>query len=57
MTARLAVMPLERSGGQAQFVVQPPGCSGNNPMGPLVIWIEKNLKKTSRFRPSRCRRR
>jgi transcriptional regulator GlxA family with amidase domain len=40
--ARAAVMPLERSGGQAQFIEhQPPEC--NESMGPLLHWMERNL--------------
>lgn len=45
-TARLAVMPLERAGGQAQFIVhQPPVPDHNTGMGALLLWIEKNLHK------------
>ena len=42
--ARTAVMPLERSGGQAQFIVyeQPAVVES---MGPLLLWIEQNLRK------------
>lgn len=41
--ARAAVMPLERSGGQAQFIeYQPPEASDS--MGPLLVWMEHNLK-------------
>ncbi len=41
-TARAAVMPLERSGGQAQYIVyeQPAAVES---MGPLLLWIEQNL--------------
>jgi transcriptional regulator GlxA family with amidase domain len=43
--ARAAVMPLERSGGQAQFIEhQPP--EANDSMGPLLLWIESNLKQS-----------
>ena len=43
-TARAAVMPLERSGGQAQFITH------EDPeevvsMGPLLLWIEQNLEE------------
>jgi transcriptional regulator GlxA family with amidase domain len=45
-TARLAVMPLERAGGQAQFIVhEPPTVNDNAAIGPLLLWIEKNLQK------------
>jgi transcriptional regulator GlxA family with amidase domain len=41
--ARAAVMPLERFGGQAQFIeYQPPETS--DAMGPLLVWMERNLK-------------
>jgi transcriptional regulator GlxA family with amidase domain len=41
--ARLSVMPLEREGGQAQFIVheQPPTPSGSA-MEPLLRWMEDN---------------
>lgn len=43
-TARLAVMPLERAGGQAQFIVhEPPSLNDRGAIGPLLLWIEKNL--------------
>jgi transcriptional regulator GlxA family with amidase domain len=45
-TARLAVMPLERAGGQAQFIVhERPTVNDNTAMGPLLLWIEKNVHK------------
>ena len=45
-TARLAVMPLERTGGQAQFIIhEAPTMNDKNAMGPLLLWIEKNLHK------------
>jgi transcriptional regulator GlxA family with amidase domain len=41
--ARVAVMPLERAGGQAQFIEHPtPGDTGT-PIGKLTEWIEHNL--------------
>ena len=36
-------MPLERSGGQAQFI-QYKLPETNESMGPLLIWMERNLK-------------
>lgn len=42
--ARTAVMPLERSGGQAQFIVHEPPAVAES-MGPLLLWIEKNVGK------------
>ena len=45
-TARLVVMPLERAGGQAQFIVHhPPAPDDNTALGPLLVWSEKNLEK------------
>ena len=45
-TARLAVMPLERAGGQAQFIVHDaPTVNDKTAMGTLLLWIEKNLHK------------
>jgi len=42
--ARAAVMPLERAGGQAQFIeFRPPNVSDS--MGPLLLWMERNLNK------------
>ncbi len=44
--ARLSVMPLEREGGQAQFIVQPyphrPAPRGSA-LEPLLAWLEDNL--------------
>lgn len=44
--ARLAVMPLEREGGQAQFIVhpQPPAPAGAT-MEPLLRWLEENAER------------
>ncbi|MCM5682801.1 helix-turn-helix domain-containing protein [Schlegelella sp. S2-27] len=40
--ARMSVMPLERDGGQAQFIVhEPPGAHGN--LRPLLHWLEQHL--------------
>lgn len=45
-TARLAVMPLERAGGQAQFIVhEPRSLDDNTVIGRLLAWIEQNLHK------------
>ena len=42
--ARAAVMPLERPGGQAQFIeYEPPEASGS--MGRLLVWMERHLKE------------
>lgn len=43
--ARLAVMPLERAGGQAQFIRHEPPSDGAGSLGGLLAWIEHNLKR------------
>jgi transcriptional regulator GlxA family with amidase domain len=43
--ARAAVMPLERAGGQAQFIVHEPPASDGTSMGALLAWLEQNLGK------------
>lgn len=40
--ARLSVMPLERAGGQAQFIVSPREEAGS--LEPLLRWIENHLE-------------
>ncbi|MEV7439078.1 GlxA family transcriptional regulator [Streptomyces griseoviridis] len=42
--ARLSVMPLEREGGQAQFIVHPhaPTPQGST-LEPLLVWLQENL--------------
>jgi transcriptional regulator GlxA family with amidase domain len=44
--ARLSVMPLEREGGQAQFIVheQPPSPDGAT-LEPLLHWMEENARR------------
>jgi len=42
--ARLSVMPLEREGGQAQFIVHEPPSSGAS-LGPLLQWMEQSLSR------------
>jgi transcriptional regulator GlxA family with amidase domain len=42
--ARAAVMPLERAGGQAQFIVPPPPSSDGSEIAPLLAWLERNLR-------------
>jgi transcriptional regulator GlxA family with amidase domain len=41
--ARAAVMPLERDGGQAQFIAHAPPTDDGGSLGRLLHWIEKNL--------------
>lgn len=45
-TARLSVMPLERDGGQAQFIVHehPPAPRGSA-LEPLLRWMEDNARR------------
>ena len=40
--ARAAVMPLERAGGQAQFIVHEPPVDDHTSIGQLLTWIEQN---------------
>jgi transcriptional regulator GlxA family with amidase domain len=40
--ARMAVMPLERAGGQAQFIRHQPPVA-RSALAPLLAWIEQNL--------------
>jgi len=45
-TARMAVMPLERAGGQAQFIVhEPPALNRSPAIGSLQFWIAQNLDR------------
>lgn len=41
--ARAAVMPLERAGGQAQFIVHEPPAGDGASLGTLLEWLEQNL--------------
>jgi transcriptional regulator GlxA family with amidase domain len=43
--ARAAVMPLERAGGQAQFIVHETPAGDHTSIGQLLTWIEQNLRK------------
>jgi transcriptional regulator GlxA family with amidase domain len=45
--ARLAVMPLERQGGQAQFIEHRPPQSEQIPLSRLLEWLEENLDDES----------
>ncbi|GGO40562.1 AraC family transcriptional regulator [Streptomyces lasiicapitis] len=45
-SARLSVMPLEREGGQAQFIVnQPPAHPRGHELEPLLRWLEENAAR------------
>jgi transcriptional regulator GlxA family with amidase domain len=41
--ARIAVMPLERDGGQAQFIVQAPPVAEGTSLATVLAWLEENL--------------
>jgi transcriptional regulator GlxA family with amidase domain len=43
--ARAAVMPLERTGGQAQFIVPEAPVVDHATFGPLLHWIQRNLRR------------
>ena len=43
--ARAAVMPLERAGGQAQFIVHEPPMSSGSSIALLLVWLEQNLRR------------
>ena len=43
--ARAAVMPLERNGGQAQFIVHAPPVPEGTSMSELLAWLEANLRR------------
>jgi len=43
--AREAVMPLERTGGQAQFIVHAAPAAEATGMGPLLQWMERHLEQ------------
>jgi transcriptional regulator GlxA family with amidase domain len=43
--ARAAVMPLERAGGQAQFIVHEPPLGDHTSLVSLLAWIEQNLAR------------
>lgn len=43
--ARLSVMPLERDGGQAQFIVHEAPTADGSSLQPVLQWIEENLHR------------
>jgi len=43
--ARSAVMPLERAGGQAQFIAHEPPAGDATSMTALLTWIDQNLRR------------
>jgi transcriptional regulator GlxA family with amidase domain len=44
--ARISVMPLERAGGQAQFIVHPPPAPEGGSLEPVQRWLEEHLHRT-----------
>lgn len=44
-TARLSVMPLERSGGQAQFIAHEPPAADGASLQPLLDWMAGNAAR------------
>src|SRR5262245_11698416 len=43
--ARLSVMPLERAGGQAQFIAQEPPSTDGDSLEPVLGWMRLNLRR------------
>jgi transcriptional regulator GlxA family with amidase domain len=43
--ARAAVMPLERAGGQAQFISHEPPATDGTSLAALLAWLEQSLRK------------
>lgn len=43
--ARLSVMPLERAGGQAQFIVHEPPTPDGATLEPLLRWLQDNVRR------------
>ncbi|MBV9252398.1 MAG: helix-turn-helix domain-containing protein [Acetobacteraceae bacterium] len=43
--ARLAVMPLERAGGQAQFIIHAPPTPDGSTLQPLLRWLEEHADR------------
>ncbi|MEU7849297.1 helix-turn-helix domain-containing protein [Micromonospora parva] len=44
-TARLSVMPLERAGGQAQFITHEPPAADGATLEPLLTWMRDNSQR------------
>lgn len=45
MAARDAVMPLERDGGQSQFITHPPPTPDGGSLEPLLRWVDEHLEQ------------
>jgi transcriptional regulator GlxA family with amidase domain len=43
--ARTSVVPLEREGGQSQFIVHPPPNPDGSSLAPLLEWLERHLER------------
>jgi transcriptional regulator GlxA family with amidase domain len=43
--ARISVMPLERDGGQSQFIAHPPPVDDGSSLQPILRWLEHNLRE------------
>jgi transcriptional regulator GlxA family with amidase domain len=43
--ARVSVMPLERDGGQAQFIVHEPPPPHGTSLGPLLTWLDEHCSQ------------
>jgi transcriptional regulator GlxA family with amidase domain len=43
--ARAVVMPLERAGGQAQFITHEPPANDSTSIGALLVWLEQQAHK------------
>lgn len=43
--ARASVVPLEREGGQSQFIVHEPPTPDGSSLAPLLEWLKKNLER------------
>jgi transcriptional regulator GlxA family with amidase domain len=44
-TARMAVAPLQREGGQAQFILHAPPPADGESLAPVLAWAEQNLPR------------
>jgi transcriptional regulator GlxA family with amidase domain len=47
--ARISVMPLERDGGQAQFIVYEPPPSDGTTLEPVLLWMEEHTQQELRL--------
>ena len=47
--ARISVMPLERAGGQAQFIIHEPPTPNGATLEPVLRWMEENAHQELRL--------